>query len=69
KAQVNTVNKPTDIVERDNTPNLKVKGFTLQLASVNDKDSLTPILVKLAQEPLVNILKYKQLHVILLGDF
>lgn len=69
KAQVNPVNKPNDIVERDNTPNLKVKGFTLQLASVNDKDSLTPILVKLAQEPQVYIMSYKQRHIILLGDF
>lgn len=69
KAQVNTVSKPNDIVERDNTPNLKVKGFTLQLASVNDKDSLTPILVKLAKEPQVYIMSYKQRHVILLGDF
>ncbi|CAM4274481.1 ATP-binding protein [Shewanella livingstonensis] len=69
KAQVKMVNKPNDIVERDNTPNQKVKGFTLQLASVNDKDSLTPILVKLVQEPQVYIMSYKQRYVILLGDF
>jgi DamX protein len=69
KAQVKPVSKPSDIVERDNSPNLKVTGFTLQLASVNDKVSLMPILVKLAQEPQVYIMSYKQRHVILLGDF
>jgi DamX protein len=69
KAQVKTVSKPSDIIERDNTPNLKVKGFTLQLASVNDKDSLAPILAKLRQEPQVYIMNYKQRHIILFGDF
>lgn len=69
KAQVKSVSKPSDIVERDNTPNLKVKGFTLQLASVNNKDSLAPILAKLKQEAQIYIMSYKQRHIILFGDF
>lgn len=68
KAQPQAVSQPQQIVERDKTQN-KIKGFTLQLASVNDKSSLSPILTKLTQEPHVYIMSYKQRFVILLGDF
>ncbi len=68
KAQPQAISQPQQIVERDNTPH-NIKGFTLQLASVNDKSSLSPILTKLAQEPHVYIMSYKQRFVIFLGDF
>ncbi|WP_445775764.1 AAA family ATPase [Shewanella sp.] len=68
KAQPHAVNQPQQILDKDKTPN-KIKGFTLQLASVNDKSSLSPILTKLAQEPQVYIMRYKQRFVIFLGDF
>ncbi|MFT6976583.1 AAA family ATPase [Shewanella sp. Actino-trap-3] len=69
KAQIQAVVQPSDIVENDNNPNLKVQGFTLQLASVNDKASLAPILAKMAQEPQVYVMSYQQRYVLLLGDF
>ncbi|MCL1156295.1 AAA family ATPase [Shewanella inventionis] len=68
KAQAHAVSQPQQIIDRDKTPN-KIKGFTLQLASVNDKKSLSPILTKLVDEPQVYIMSYKQRFVILLGDF
>ncbi|MGX9461098.1 AAA family ATPase [Shewanella sp. A14] len=69
KAQVNKVSQPSELIERDNTPNVKAKGFTLQLASVNDKASLVPILAKLAQESQIYIMSDKQRYVLFLGDF
>ncbi|MGB6135423.1 MAG: AAA family ATPase [Shewanella sp.] len=68
KAQAQAIAQPSQIVERDNTP-AKIKGFTLQLVSVNDKSSLSPILTKLAQETQVYVMSHKQRYVIFLGDF
>ncbi|GGP56971.1 ATPase AAA [Shewanella algicola] len=68
KAQAQAVSQPSQIVERDNTP-AKIKGFTLQLVSVHDKSSLSPILTKLAQEKQVYVMSHQQRFVIFLGDF
>lgn len=68
KAQAQAVSQPSKIIERDNTP-AKIKGFTLQLVSVNDKSSLSPILAKLAQEKQVYVMSHQQRFVIFLGDF
>ncbi|QDE29799.1 AAA family ATPase [Shewanella polaris] len=69
KVKIKAADKPSDIVERDNKQLVKVQGFTLQLASVNDKSSLTPILAKLAQESQVFIMSNKQRYILFLGDF
>lgn len=69
KVQVNVVDKPSNIVEKNITQQMKMKGFTLQLASVNDKASLTPILAKLVPESQIFIMSNKQRYVLFLGDF
>ncbi len=71
-AKVATKSKPVKPVSSQNEKlpvDLPIKGFVLQVASVQNPDSLVPIMKKLGASEQVRIAKYQQWWVVLLGDF
>ncbi|MCL1143547.1 AAA family ATPase [Shewanella gaetbuli] len=72
---VGGVSIPDEINENDTTPVAidsvlpTFKGYTLQLASVRDKKSLSRIVNKLASEEGMYLAEYKHRHIILFGQF